>query len=219
MKKPRLDVATRRRALASLLLKLGGIAAYVVAAAPTAISTESLFPAIDTITGKAPLDEQRRTWYSRHLEAMEESTLTARAGEEYRFLYLRSFDPPIMVRVSCPNRSKCMLIAKRLDGKGGYEPGRLVESLSRDLSPDEIDRFRSGLDRVGFWRPQPSKDCPGEVCLEGDGAQWILEGARGTDYHVWAVWSPESKGPYAGYRALGRYLLDLSKLQVGPDIY
>lgn len=144
-----------------------------------------IFPAIDTVTGRPPVDDFQREWYSKHLMVMAEMTLPEGPGETYRFLWLRSFHHPIAVRLVCIEKA-CELTGLRTDGKGGYEPGSVVERKTRSLSDGEVARFREMVARMQFWRPQPSDDRIGL-----DGAHWILEGRRGQAYHLWDVWSPE----------------------------
>ena len=166
------------------------------------------FPVLDTITGRPPLNDDRRDWYSKHLGAMAESALPTGPGETYRFLWLRTFDHPVVVRVTCIEKG-CVLTALRTNGQGGYEAGSVVERKTRTMSDAEVRRFREMFGRVQFWRPQPADDRLGL-----DGARWILEVRRGQDYHLWDVWSPDASGAYAAYRELCLDLIRLSGLAV-----
>jgi hypothetical protein len=183
----------------------------VFSASPSNQTQTDVFAAADTVTGAPPINDFKREWYSKHLIAMGESRLPEGPGQTFRFLWLRSFDHPIAIRVACIERT-CKLTARRLGGRGGYEPGSLVERKARTLSERESARFRALLTEVQFWGQQPPDERIGL-----DGAQWVLEGRRGQDYHVWEVWSPETSGPFTGFRQLCLELLRLSGLTVRPS--
>ena len=187
------------------------IAGCLLISAQLPVQKVPVFPPSDTITGRPPIGDFERQWYSKHLVAMGEPLLPESPGETYRFLWLRSFHHPASVRVVCIDKA-CDLTGLRTDGQGGYEPGSVVERKTRRLSDTEVARFREMLARVQFWRPQPIDDRLGL-----DGAQWILEGRRGQTYHLWDVWSPENSGPYAAFRELCLHLVRLSGLAVRHD--
>lgn len=182
-----------------------------------------VFPALDTVNGDPALDGFRREWYTKHVRAMSESRLVDEPGETYRFLWLRSFDHPIAVRVSCTGKT-CRLTGIRTSGKGGYEPGSIAERTARTLSATEVTTFQGMLTRMDFWRqPQPRTDVivnpdgTESVLVGTDGAQWVLEGRRGPAYHLWDVWSPDPDGPAAAFRELCLFLVRLSGLAVRQD--
>ena len=184
------------------------LAALWMVSAQAPIAPAQLFPETDTITRAQSLDDFQREWYSRHLLALGESILPEGRGETYRFLWLRSFHRPIVVRVVCLEKA-CEIVARRSDGEGGYEPGTVVERKARKLSDGDVARVRDLLARAQFWRPQPKDSRIGL-----DGAQWVLEGRRGRDYHLWDVWSPEAAGPFAQFRELCLQLVRLSGVAV-----
>ena len=160
------------------------------------------------------VDDFREQWYSQYFMAMAEPLLADSPNEVYRFVWLRTFHNPIAVRITCDPRG-CDLIAKRLDGSGGYEPGKIVEWKERRLSKQEVSNIRRLLSKAQFWKPQPSDERIGL-----DGAQWILEGKREDSYHMWDVWSPERVGVYGDFRKLCLELVRLSRLMVrSKEIY
>src|SRR3954467_6279291 len=69
-------------------------------------------------------DQFARNWYSQHLRAMSEPSLSCKepVGTTYRFLWLRTWGAPIAVRVEKTAKGVA-LNAVELDGAGGYEPG------------------------------------------------------------------------------------------------
>src|SRR5262245_7997258 len=80
-----------------------------------------------------------RQWFSRHLAAMEEPSLSCgplEAIEAYRFLWLRTFHNPVAVRIF-RRSDNYGLEAVILDGKGGYRPGLVSHRVTKELSRDQ----------------------------------------------------------------------------------
>ena len=147
----------------------------------------------------------RSDWYSKHLTAMLEPSLwdASRhdsAAEVYRFLWLRAFHHPISVRLTVRKDGTGLLTSKETDGKGGYEPGKLIRNITATLSREQTDWFRDRAERSGLWK-LPTKQ-PGAAGL--DGAQWIIEAAKGGRYHIVDRWSPPADDPV---HALGTTLM------------
>lgn len=139
-------------------------------------------------TKRFDADQFPRTWYSKHLRAMSEPSLSCSttAVEAYRFLWLRTWGAPIAVRLE-RNADVAALSAVTLDGAGGYDPGVVTERVQRKLSAEEWKTIAAGLNKTEFWKMEGHVDGDGL-----DGAQWILEGRRGTQYHVVDRWSPKT---------------------------
>jgi len=156
------------------------------------------------------LDSFRNDWYSKHLKAMDEPSLSsiAEPDETYRFLWLRSFHHPIAIRVWRTGEERNMVF-KELDGAGGYEPGKLIVNQTQQIAVKEWDEFISLLQRASYWRLPAEKKESG--C---DGAEWILEGKKGERYHLVDRWSPDG----GSYREACLYLLKLSG-QKTKEIY
>jgi len=104
----------------------------------------------------------------------------------YRFLWLRSFHPPIVVRVERSGET-CTLFARQ----GGLDTGELSVDRSRPMTPVEWkDLERRAAD--SFW-PLPTKGgCQGGF----DGASWLVEGRRLHKYHAVNRWSPDEGNPF-----------------------
>ena len=143
---------------------------------------------------KADAHEMKAAWYSRHLTAMEEPSLLKAADnkkiEIFRFIWLRTFHPPFVFRLHVRADGSGSLTAKSASGSGGYDPGRLTLSKTLTLDAKRVQPFTSGLDKLGFWK-LPTQD----TRTGFDGAQWVLEGVKGGQYHVIDRWSPED-GPF-----------------------
>lgn len=147
-------------------------------------------------------------WYGKHLRAMSEPALwkeSKSGAESYRFLWLRTFDHPIAVRVE-QTGSTATLFLKELNGAGGYDPGQLIATKSVVINPEEWCAFIKKLERANYWNSPLHQDGDGL-----DGAQWIVEGVREGRYHVVDRWSPES----GAFREACTYLLELAGVETG----
>jgi hypothetical protein len=153
-------------------------------------------------------------WYSRSLQEMVEpsfQSIIAANVESYRFLWLRSFHPGVAVRVWKCSRGYC-ITSKQLDGVDKYIDGKFVPSAkmainnSRSLTVDEWNGCLAILDRSHFWSSPTVDGRP----MANDGADWLLEGAKESQYHVVARQSP-TNGEYYGACV---FLLKLSALKV-----
>jgi hypothetical protein len=150
-------------------------------------------------------------WYSKHLKAMKEPSLwklseKGRSTTVYRLLWLPTFDHPVSVRLV--RRSEgAVLYAVLLDGRGGYEPGKIKVNKCKTINGKQWNEFQRLLDKVKLW------EMPTELHrLDGcDGDQVILEAVSAGKYHVVDRWSPDREDEYA---KLCRYLLTLSGLDV-----
>ncbi len=98
------------------------------------------------------------------------------------------------------------------NGAGGFKPGKLTLNRTREISQADVQRLTSLVQAMDFWH-MPTEP-PLENAIGCDGAQWILEGLRGAEYHVVDRWSPE-KGPL---HKLGLYLVrDLGRIEIPPE--
>jgi hypothetical protein len=184
------------------------IALGVLAAGPAATQ---FFPP-RAFSDRPDLDGRTAAWYSRHLTAMEESSLLKakerKNAEIYRFIWLRTFHPSFVFRLEVRADGTGTLVAKNTDGKGGYDPGRLTLSKTLTLDAKRVRQFTSALGTLKFWDlPATDPSRSGH-----DGAQWILEGVKGGRYHVIDRWSPED----GSFRKLMLDLVSLSGVRVNP---
>ncbi len=172
--------------------------------------------------GETPKDSQFSIeWYSKHLLAMNEPSLFELSKDSqahaYRFLWLRTFDPPVGVRVVIHADGSAEVITKVLSGQGGYEPGRLKKSTRRRLPKEYVKyELQEIIEGAQFWNLPTREDVdPNFVGL--DGARWIMEGVKGGKYHVVDRWSPEG-GRYK--RLCTYFLIDLGRLRLlYEDVY
>lgn len=141
-------------------------------------------------------DRFRSEWYGKHLAAMEEPSLyeqSAHGGSALRFLWLRTFDHPIAVRLQRDTTAPT-LVAIRLSGEGGYEPGHVALRIERGVDEADWRRVETALEAARFDAPPP------ETIFGADGAQWIVERSRNGEYRMVDRWSPELEGPHADFR-------------------
>jgi hypothetical protein len=156
-------------------------------------------------------DEFKSHWYSSQLHALREPSLfvltKTPSSECYRFLWLRTFNHPIAIRLDPKSDGTGILTVKVASGAGGFHPGAVSESRTRVLTREETQSFLLQLDRLGFWKlPSTANDQMGS-----DGSQWIIEGVKGRRYHVVDRWSP-TKGPV---HELGMiFAFDLAKMNI-----
>jgi hypothetical protein len=152
-------------------------------------------------------------WYSKHLEAMNEPIIYSNSCFErvYRFLWLRSFDDPITVRIQKTD-GKVKLFWKRTGGSGGYDPGSLIVDKQKKLSIEKWNDFISMIEAIDYW----SKPTVNNEMLGKDGARWILEASDNGKYHIVDRWSMQAPK----FRETCLYLINLTDLKIDEeDIY
>lgn len=153
--------------------------------ASTADAKDQSF-AVRPFDSSQQLDDFHIAWYSKHLAAMHEPSLwrTPPNAEIYRVLWLRTFDAPMVFRLTIkPDRSS-ELTTKRTNGQGGYEPGRVVSNQATQIDKDETQLLLATLVRLKFWGAQTNDPGP----LGYDGSRWIIEGVKNGKYHVVDRW-------------------------------
>jgi len=170
-------------------------------------------------------------WYSKHLRAMGEPSVFRAARTEsnavYRFTWLRSFHEPVAVRLMVLRDGSGELHAVMLDGKGGYEPGKVKKAVDIHVKAKDVRAFQQKFDLMEFWTrsiDDSKKGCwyrapvreswmrvPEMGC---DGAQWIMEAAVSNQYNIVERWTPES----GALREAALELIRLSGLRVG-EVY
>lgn len=123
-------------------------------------------------------------WYSKYLKALDEPVLSDTLPTKiYRFTYLRTFDNPIVIRIE-NNNDTISINWKVSDGAGGYEPGKIIENKSKDLTFEDWKNIENKINSIKFWSlPTVEKELLGT-----DGSQWILEGKALNRYHVVDRW-------------------------------
>ena len=134
--------------------------------------------------------------YSRHFRAAKEPSLylaslkAARSGRRIvRFTWLRSFHPPVFVRIEWDNQGKARLIAKQMSGAGGYDPGVIAKRLDRPLSGNSAHQIESVIEQTRLFDLPPQECSP---YFHVDGADWTVEGVDSRGYHFVIRGSPRN---------------------------
>ena len=167
---------------------------------------------------RPPLDSFEVSWFSGQLAALHEPRLNAAMpakAESYRFLWLRSFHQPVVIRIYS-TATGGRVVAAVTNGAGGYAPGALIRRDSVELTPNAWSAFRAAIDTASFWT-LPAEDS-GRV--GADGAEWVFEGRHGPRYAVFVRWSPDTSKSLRLVRRLGLAFLRLGRVRVdSTNIY
>jgi hypothetical protein len=182
-----------------------------------AFADDSYFP-IKTKSGGEGVTAFESKWYGKSLERMSEPRLPGLAKDVnanvYRIMILPTWGNPIAVRVQ-RHGELYSLSARRLDGQGGYDPGKLVESKNSELSTKDSKTLEQLIQNVSFFQLPTDDDVFGH-----DGDEWIIEGVSQGKYHVVVRWCADShdseKRKLTAFLALCKFLLDKSALSGGP---
>jgi hypothetical protein len=143
-----------------------------------------------------------RCWYRSALMAMHEQPLwPPKPGVEiYRFTFLPWRNLAQSARVDLTAK-----VAEAVEMSGnGDTPGEPVHQTHEKVNAQGQIAVRAAVEAEGFWSPDPDEEWPGN-----DGAQWIVEGVRGGEYHVRKVWSGHIEDRVA-FRELCEALVDAS---------
>jgi hypothetical protein len=154
----------------------------------------------------AEADRFNAARYAKYLQALQEPSLYAMKSNPkaavFRFLCLRTFGQPFVIRVEVRADGGGIVRFKATDGTGGYRPGDLVTDKTVKLDKKQTQVCLAKIDRANFWQlktKEANKDLRDE-------SQWVLEGVRDGKYNLVERQSP-SRG---AVRRLGLYFLKLS---------
>jgi len=172
--------------------------AAAVPAAPSPNSYALCLPA------EAAVDTRTANRVCKQLSAAGEGVLSG--VRAYRLTYIPSFHPTRVVVASLEDGVP-LVVGKVLSGKGGYEPGNLVQTTKRRRSSDEWRLLEQRLENAGLWEPT---DRDYREIL--DGAEWVLEGHDGKHYRFHLVHSPEDTA-FPQFRKVSAYMLELAGIR------
>jgi hypothetical protein len=131
-------------------------------------------------------------WFGKHLSRMEEPSLLEMAkgkATAYRFTLLPTWGNPVAVRLTLEGEAGDLEV-RRLDGSGGYDPGKLAEKAVAKLTAADVKEFRALVAKADFWKMPTPEPKPGM-----DGSEWILEGVEGGKYHLVVRWTANQYDP------------------------
>ncbi len=159
----------------------------------SAMGQETCFPQ-GALSDDSWSDHFKSVWYSEELKRLAEPCLLevsrGQSRESYRFLWVRSFDPPVAIRVDVRPDGTSVLTTKVANGEAGFlgTITHLVQDVSRPLTREQTQTLLGQVDRTKFWTLSSSvNDQTG-----ADGAQWVIEGVKGGKYHLVDRWSPKT---------------------------
>jgi hypothetical protein len=140
-------------------------------------------------------DSILETWFSAELRMLEEPSLLRLSeetkSESYRFLWLRTFNQPIVVRLDIMSDGTGTITSKVANGEAGfpYTSKTLSRSVSRPVPRTQVQSFLRQVTELGFWSlPTTLKgDQTGN-----DGSEWIIEGLKDGKYHVVERWCADN---------------------------
>ena len=186
---------------------------FVLTASATA--QEAYFPK-NALGRDVRSDQRKAMWYSHELKVLGEPSFFKLANnpssESYRFLWLRTFHPPIAIRLDLQADGSGILTTKTANGEAGfpYTVKQLAKSGSRTIERERIQALLGRLTRAGFWSlPPETYDQTGT-----DGSQWIIEGIKQGTYHFVDRWSPDE----GSVRELGlMFIFDLAQMKIPED--
>jgi hypothetical protein len=189
----------------------------VLCATVSAVADDSYFP-IKTMAGGEGVTEFESKWYGQSLQRMNEPRLPELAkdvnADVYRITILPTWGNSIAVRVQ-RHGELCSLSARRLDGRAGFQPGKLVESKDVALGADDSKTLAVLIQNLNFFQMSTEDDVRG-----ADGDEWILEGVSQGKYHVAARWCASSYDPrkrkLTAFLSLCKFLLNKSTLSERP---
>jgi hypothetical protein len=160
------------------------------------------------------IDAHREKWYREALDALDESSLERLAAKDrletiYRVLWLPSFHNPIAVRFF-KSGQRVSVHTTRLSGKGGYEPGKVIETRTSELTKDQWERISSLAAKAQFWELGRLHGEPFSTGVE-DGHSLLVEGVRDGTYHMVTRDNPDETSKFL---ELCREMLFLSGIDV-----
>lgn len=141
-------------------------------------------PRLERLIGESEAD-----WYGLHLRAAQERSLWRPPGESggrtFRFLWLRSFHAPAVLRIDERDPGQFWLTATLLQGQGGYDPGMIDRRVVRALTKEEAAAYQRAYSRVAGL---PQIGCGRGV----DGSTWVFETREQGRYSLLKRWTPAS---------------------------
>jgi hypothetical protein len=169
-------------------------------------------------------DSILETWFSAELRIFGEPSLLELSRdtsvESYRFLWLRTFNEPIAVRLDVKPDGTGTITTKVATGEAGfpYTSKTLSKNTSSPVPRERVQSFLRQVDELGFWSLATS--------LKGDqngtdGSEWIVEGSKGGKYHIAERWCADKRASKRVIYQLGVSLaLGLAQLRIPKkDIY
>lgn len=174
----------------------------------------------DTATFPLVYLRHRNGWYGSQLRATGQGPLCRGSDPStsvFRLTWIPSFHPTVMVRIE-QRGTTYSLYAVRLTGAGGYDPGSKARDTTVSIASSDWEEWTRLLSAARFWEASTDESDSAVtphgkvvVMVGADGAQWLLEGRRGDQYHAVDRWSPHAE-PNLPFRKACEWLLKRSGL-------
>jgi hypothetical protein len=146
-----------------------------------------------------------RLTYAELLGAMGERSLYCDSDvTAYRVARLDWNGVPLAIAVQrAPNGSAQLTMTKLEAPAWNLPPGSIFEQRRREMTASDWNAVEQAAAAAGFWTMKAIESDYDAV--DGEGLTWILEGSRGSDYHIVSQWGLKD-GPFrdAGLRLLTR---------------
>src|SRR6185312_6208881 len=179
--------------MAAALLAAADPAKAAAYFSPEALNTP--VPSCGDQSKRPAINDIQARWYADVWTRAGEPSLAAAAGASppttttWRFTDIPNLAGPTVFRISQEADGRLRMVAKRLSGQGGYDPGRLKDRVDRMLSADEQRRFQAALESVEVVLTHPLDTC--YIVLDGD--QLILERTQAGRYVIGQRFSEPGK--------------------------
>lgn len=152
------------------------------------------FP-IGLFSENAELSEWTARRYAKDLRGLGEPSLWKTIMKPdwavYRFTLIPSGAPGLATRLMVDPDGNGTLLVKRWVQDEGAESSR-VDQRGAPVEREQVKQFVQLLDNANFWILSAAKLAGGV-----DGQEWLLEGRRGSEYHVVDRWSGAMEGSYS----------------------
>ena len=148
----------------------------------------------------------RLDWFSEELAGFNEPMLSlGNKRKVYRFLWLRSFDAPVVIRIQKFKRNVTIYWKLSRFSDSSHTSHSVVE-FKKSLSVRQWKKFEKSLITIDYW----SMISGDYISNTTDGAIWLLEAAVDGKYKV----TERSGYTYPKYTKCLRYLIDLTDLNL-----
>lgn len=190
--------------------------ARALAICPDAPSPASFFPPEIFGYVSVGIAGTARADFTAFLRAMGEPSLYCGALEDdtYRLLHLTGSGAPVAVRVARRREGATVTMTTLEAPTWNLPPGQVVESRTSRVPEAGWSALAQAIEKAGFWR-SPSHEVPPSTVH--DGTPTVVEGRRGTTYHVTDRRSPRRGTPYRDLAVLMLRLANVAEddLEIG----
>ena len=178
-------------------------------------SPQTYFPQ-NILSTTAARSEARSDVYSKFLRSFHEPSLFELAqkdqlAEAYRFLWLREYDHPVVIRFAVKPNGTGWFYRRVESGTGLSQPGRITDYGMSYSWKSRTNSFRQLLESTGFWNLRPADESSAGSTTSCT-AHWIIEAVRNGQYHVVDRCSPDMTDPV---RVIAMKTMKLGSLRSG----